>query len=218
MPGRIERIFSESDREAIRTATAAAETKTAAELVVYVTERCDPHPEVVWKGTLIGGAWGALAAALGVWLFGGWGTADHFWILIGLEVGLAAGWLASRFESIARRLIDREALERRVHGRAAQAFVEERVFATKERTGVLIFVALFEHRVVVLADEGVAARVEAGAWDSISGELADGIGRGAAASALVHAIDRCANLLVAHGVSGPDTVNQLTDEPRFHGD
>lgn len=218
MPSRIERVFSEADRGAIRAATAAAERKTAAELVVYVTERCDPHPEVVWKATLIGGAWGALIAALAVWLFGGWGTPDHLWILIGLQLGLLAGWLASRFEGIARRLIDREALESRLQGRAAEAFIKERVFATKERTGVLIFLALFEHRVMVLADEGVAGHVEASAWESISTELADGIGRGAATSAVVQAIARCADLLVEHGVSGPDTLNQLTDEPRFDGE
>jgi putative membrane protein len=218
VPSRIERVFSKADREAIRAATAAAETRTAAELVVYVTERCDPHPEVGWKATLIGGACGALFAALGVWLFGGWGSPDYLWILIGLQLGLVAGWLAGRFESIARRLIDREALESRIDGRAAEAFLQERVFATKERTGVLIFVTLFEHRVVVLADEGVATRVRASAWNEISKDLADGIGRGAPAQAMVHAIERCADLLAERGVAGPDATNQLSDEPRFHDD
>lgn len=218
MPNRIERVFSEADRETIRAATTAAETRTAAELVVYVTERCDPHPEVGFKSTLIGGAWGAALAALGVWLFGGWGSPDYLWILIGLQLGLVTGWLAGRVENIARRLIDREALEGRVAGRAAEAFLKERVFATKERTGVLIFVALFEHRVLVLADEGVASRVETSAWGAISEELADGIGRGAAAEAMVQAIERCADLLAARGVPGPDATNQLPDEPRFRDD
>ena len=56
MASRIDRFFSEADRDAIRAATTAAERDTAGELVVYVVERCDPYPEVAWKGALVGGA------------------------------------------------------------------------------------------------------------------------------------------------------------------
>jgi len=216
VPSRIESVFPEADREAIRAATVAAEARTAAELVVYVAERCDPHPEVGWKAALLGGASGALLGALAVWVFGGWGAPDHLWILIGLQLGLAGGWLASRVERVARRLVDPEALHSRVAGRAAEAFVGEQVFATKGRTGVLIFVALFEHRVLVLADEGITAHVEGTAWDTISNELARGIREGTAGRAVVQAIDRCSDLLEECGVAGPDATNQLSDEPRFH--
>lgn len=216
MRSRIESVFSGADRETIQAATRAAETRTAAELLVYVVERCDAYPEVGWKATFVGLAWGALLATLGVWLFGGWGAPDHLWILIGLQVGAVGGWLAGRLDAVARRLIDRETLESRVQRRAAEAFLTEQVFATKERTGVLIFVALFEHRVVVLPDEGVAARVNPNAWDAISDGLARGIRRKEAAQATVQAIDRCVELLRARGVPGPDADNQLSDEPRFH--
>ena len=215
MPRRIETFFSNADRDAIHAATTAAEVKTAGELVVYVTERCDPHPEVAWKGSLLGGALGALCAAVAVWRFGGWGALDYLWILLGLQLGLVAGWVASRFDAVARRLINAEALDSRVEGRAAGAFLEERVFATRERTGVLIFVALFEHRVLVLADEGIDERVADDAWDEISGELALGIRRGTPAQALIHAVQRCSDLLEAHGVHAADAGNEISDEPRL---
>jgi putative membrane protein len=218
VPARIETFFSDSDREAIRAATAAAERKTAGELVVYVTERCDPHPEVAWKAALIGGAVGALCAAVAVWRFGGWGAPDYLWMLIGLQVGVLVGWTASRFDGAARRLIDDDALRSRVDGRAAEAFLDEQVFATQDRTGVLIFVALFEHRVLVLADDGIDERVDAAAWDDISDELALAIRRGMPTQALIHAVERCADLLIEHGVGAPDSVNQLPDEPRFRRD
>ncbi|TNF61178.1 MAG: hypothetical protein EP303_05990 [Deltaproteobacteria bacterium] len=215
MPRRIETVFSEVDREAIRAATTAAERKTAGELVVYVAERCDPHPEVAWKAALIGGAVGVLFAVVGIWRFGGWGAPDYAWILVGLQLGLLIGWVASLFEGVARRLIGDEALSSRVEGRAAEAFLEEQVFATRDRTGVLIFVALFEHRVLVLADQGIDAKVDASAWRDISDELALGIRRGRPTSALTHAVERCAELLSEHGVAAPDRANELSDEPRF---
>lgn len=218
MPRRIETFFSKSDREAIHAATTAAEAKTAGELVVYVTERCDPHPEVAWKGSVVGGALGALFAAVIVWRFGGWGAPDYLWLLIGFQLGLVAGWIASRFDPVARRLIGEEALDSRVDGRAAEAFLDEQVFATRERTGVLIFVALFEHRVLVLADEGIDERVADDAWDEISGDLASGIRRGSPTQALIQAVERCADLLEAHGVHPADSENEISDEPRFRRD
>ena len=216
MRRRIETFFSKADREAIQAATTAAERKTAGELVVYVTERCDPHPEVAWKGALVGGALGALCASVAVWRFGGWGAPDYLWMLIGFQLGLVAGWIASRFDAIARKLIGAEALDSRVDGRAAEAFLDEQVFATRERTGVLIFVALFEHRVLVLADEGIDERVADEAWAEITGELALGIRRGTPAAALIHAVGRCAALLEAHGVQAADSENEISNEPRFH--
>ncbi|MGB3052351.1 MAG: hypothetical protein WBB42_15215 [Polyangiales bacterium] len=218
MSRRIETFFSKADREAIHAATTAAEQKTAGELVVYVAERCDPHPEVAWKGALVGGALGAVCASVVAWRFGGWGAPDYLWILIGFQLGLVAGWIASQFDAVARRLIGEEALDSRVDGRAAEAFLDEQVFATRERTGVLIFVALFEHRVLVLADEGIDERVADEAWGEISGELALGIRRGTPAPALIHAVERCAELLEAHGVRPADSENEISDEPRFRHD
>ena len=214
MPSRIDTFFSEGDREAIRAATAEAERTTSGELVVYVVERCDPYPEVAWKGALIGGAVGAACGAIAVRLFGGWGAPDELWLLIGLQLGLLGGWLASRFEGVARKLIGDEALSSRVDGRAAEAFIEENVFATAERTGVLLFLALFEHRVLVLADEGIRERVNPGAWEGIATDLAAGIRGGAPASALTDAVTRCAALLSAHGVPA-NTSNELSNQPRF---
>ncbi len=217
MASRIDTFFSEAERTAIQAATAEAERETAGELVVYVVERCDPHPEVVWKAALIGGALGAALGAIAVRLYGGWGAPDHLWLLIGLQVGLLAGWLASRFDAIARRLISKEALESRVDGRAAEAFLDEAVFATKRRTGVLIFVALFEHRVLILPDEGIEAEVDPAAWEAITSDLIAGLRAETPAQALVHSVSECAALLKAHGVDGGDA-NELSNEPRFRDD
>lgn len=217
MASRIETFFSDADREAICAATAEAERSTSGELVVYVVERCDLYPEVTWKGALLGGAVGAACAAFVVRLFGGWGTPDDLWLLVGLQLGLLAGWLASRFEGVARRLIGNDVVSRRVAARAAEAFVEQNVFATVKRTGILIFLALFEHRVLVIADDGIRERVDPGAWDGIAASIATGIRAGAPAPALIEAIGRCAALLSSHGVP-PNTSNELPNRPRFRDD
>jgi putative membrane protein len=92
--------------------------------------------------------------------------------------------------------------------------MEQSVFATAERTGVLIFVALFEHRVLVLADDGIRERVDPSAWEEIAADIATGIRAGAPAPALTEAVGRCAALLSARGVPA-NTSNELSNQPRF---
>lgn len=214
MTSRIDKLFNKRDREAIVEATAEAERRTSGELVVYVVERCDPYGEEAWKGALIGAAVGALLAVIGTWLYGGWEFPNQHSILVGAQLGLVAGWLASRFDAIARALIGVDAMQSRADGRAAEAFVEERVFATDARTGVLIFVALLEHRVIVMADEGVSAIVADSAWSEIASSIAHGIREERPAAALIEAVHRSADLLTAHGVPANQT-NELSNAPRF---
>jgi len=65
-----------------------------------------------------------------------------------------------------------------------QAFFSHNIHLTKERTGILIMVSVFEHRVEILADTGINAKVSKETWENIllemvskikSNELADGI-------------------------------------------
>ena len=53
-----------------------------------------------------------------------------------------------------------------------QAFVEERVSATRERTGVLLYVSLLEREVAILPDLGLDGRVPRAEWNEVLHRLA----------------------------------------------
>ena len=55
--------------------------------------------------------------------------------------------------------------------RARQVFAQLRVWDTELNSGVLFYVLLAEHRVEILADRGIAARVEAAEWDAICSRM-----------------------------------------------
>lgn len=89
-----------------------------------------------------------------------------------------------------------------VYQRAVETFLEHGLFDTDERTGILLFVSLSEHRIEVLADQGIDARVDAQAWSDVT----DHIRRG---------IERCGRVLEEHGLAGgPDGDNELADRLR----
>ena len=94
---------------------------------------------------------------------------------------------------------------------AATAFVELGIGKTKQRSGVLVFVSLFERTAVVVADEGVPTALLGEAYETRTLELA----RSAAAldiDAFLVALGDFGTLLVGVLPRRPDDANELSDE------
>lgn len=146
-----------------------------------------------------------------------WLLTPALWAALPPVVGAALGLLAVLATPSWRRLlVGHDTLERRVRMRAAQAFLDEELFATRDRTGVLLFVALFERRVEIVCDEGVRRKVPEGVWPEVASELARGLRTHQAGPALVAAVERCGVLLEAHGVERrPDDADELSNDPRI---
>jgi len=63
-------------------------------------------------------------------------------------------------------------------GRARQVFSQLRVWNTEHNSGVLLYVLLAEHRIEIVVDRGIAARVAPGEWDAICARMRDSYTRG----------------------------------------
>lgn len=229
-------LLSDAEMAAVRAAVAEAEKRTSGEIVPYVVPASDAYPNALWKGATLGALAGPLLALalhfrlvrvdteMGIpfgvdRLWELWGTHLELWITAPAAAGAAIGFLLAAFvPPIKRWLAGDEMLELRTRQRAEMAFLEEEVFRTRERTGILLFLSLFEHRVIVLADSGIHTLVEPGQWDGIAAGIAAGIRAGRAGDALLEAIHSCGALLERHGVARrADDLNELPDELRRGG-
>ena len=212
----LESFFVAADRDAIAAAVAAAERETGGEIVPFAVAASDGYEVAAWKGATLGALLGVLAAAVVHRVAALWGTSE-LWLLAPAIVGAALGFVLGQFAAPVRRwLVGREVLEREVQQRAQEAFLSQEIFRTRDRTGILIFVSLFERQVTVLADSGIHAAVEAGAWRDLVDELAAGIRRGEAGPAMVRAVERCGALLRTHQVERrAEDVNELPDQLHF---
>jgi len=143
---RLRTLFSKADLEAIQTATAAGESRTAGEIVPYIVERVVDRDTARWRGATLGALGAALAAGLANAFGDFWGGFGVWWITLPAVVGAGMGYLVAGFDAVGRRLIPEDHIDHSVHLRAKAAFLEEEVFATRDRTGILVFLALFEHR------------------------------------------------------------------------
>lgn len=210
-------LFSDADARRISEAVRAAEQSTSGEIVPYVVKRSDAYPEAIWRA-------GALGVFAALFAFAVADLVSSRWLPFSIsEIALIAagcfGLAAGAVAAIPRTrmwLIPNAIEQQRVDERAALAFLSEEVFRTRERTGILILVSLLEHRVSVLGDAGINARVEKKEWDDVVKLVVDGMKRGTPADGLVSAIARCGSILEQHGVEiRPDDTNELGDGLRM---
>lgn len=211
----LEGFFSAADREAVEAAVHDVERTTAGEIVPYAVGRSDVYASAGWKAALAGAVLFAVVAAIVYEVGRFWGALLPLWIALPPAAGGALGFLAAALIPPLRRwVLPPELMELRVRQRALAAFVEQEVFRTRDRTGILLFVSLFEHRVLVLGDAGINARVEPREWEEIVAGIAAGIREGRPGAALAEGIRRCAALLSTRVERSPQDVDELANRLR----
>ena len=99
--------------------------------------------------------------------------------------------------------------------RAEELFVRLGVGNTVEGTGILIYVQLVDRRVEILADTGIANRVEQSQWDGIGRRMEEAFSHGAWRRGALEAIDGASRLLSLHFPARRDNPNELDDRPRI---
>jgi putative membrane protein len=137
-------------------------------------------------------------------------------VLIGTLAAFGIGAFAVRsIAPLKRFFAGTDLISRRVSQRAAAAFLSEEVFNTRERTGILLFLSLLEHRVMVMGDAGINARVLQSDWDRIVATVIQGIRDKRPADGLIEAISQCGALLREKGIQiRPDDRDELDDSLR----
>ncbi len=221
--------MTEQEHDRIAAAVAAAETNTAGEIY------CVLAPSVAdYRETPLAWAAGAalvvpaLALLLGfqpqmlTTLFGGWevgheaATDRTIFMALAIYVGLQAAVfvitaLIVRIPSVAFFLTPRGQKARLVHRAAMQQFLSHGLHATRERTGVLLFASLAEHRAEVIADEGIYAAAPKEVWEEVAALLIDGLKRRRIADGFEAAVKRSGEILAQYVPPRADNPNELPD-------
>jgi putative membrane protein len=213
----ISRYFSDSDKERLRAAVQSAERRTSGEIVPYLVERSDDYEVAEWRGGALLAVVAAVVFVLLHRLTTIWLPIDFAGMILTTLFAFGAGMLAVKYSPTLKRAFSgKDLCAIRVAQRAAQAFIAEEVFRTRDRTGVLLFVSLLEHRVLVMADAGINAKVKQEEWDDVVNIIVRGIKRGSAADGIIEAIQHCGSLLHRRGVEiRKDDADELSDTIRL---
>jgi putative membrane protein len=99
---------------------------------------------------------------------------------------------------IRRLLIPRSVQHQRARRLAYQTFYEAGVHHASHRAGILIFVSIEEHYVQIIADEGVAARVDNTTWEHAVETFIGKVKSGEVAEGFTGCIEQCGAVLAKH--------------------
>ena len=86
---------------------------------------------------------------------------------------------------------------------------------TAQRNGVLIYVALLDHKSAILGDAGINAKVPADFWDSIMKNMVAKFKEGKITEGICEAVVTAGEQLKAYFPYQADDVNELPDEISF---
>ena len=213
----------------IAAAIAAAETRTSGEIFCVLARRVSSYRDVSlgWAATA------ALILPLGLVPLGfeaAWipGFADSWEAahLAAREVstGQALGayavtqavvfltvYLITRIPVVTRWITPRAMRRARTRNAALQQFLAHGLHVTEGRTGVLIFAALADHQVEIVADEGIYDKVDHSVWGDAAEALARGLKRDDAAAGFEAAVSLCGEVLAGHFPPRPANPNEVAD-------
>ncbi len=97
--------------------------------------------------------------------------------------------------------------------RAIEVFSLLRLWDTGERNGVLIYLLLADRDIEIVADRGVAAKVDASEWEAICREMEASLRGGDYGAAVVRGIEAACRLLARHFPRRSADRNELPDRP-----
>ena len=212
---------TENDLHRIKTAVKEAEQKISGEIVPVIVEKSGYYSIANYKGSLIGASLAfILMIMLDRYVIHDAGTTlyyDPVFIFFIVILGGVVGSVVPNFlPPLMRMLVGQRHFDNATRQRAENAFLEEEVFNTRHRTGIMIFISFFEREVIVMADRGISKVVDQKQWDKIVADLINNIRMGKIVEGLEASIKRCGEILLEKGfVITSDDVNELRDDLRI---
>ena len=95
--------------------------------------------------------------------------------------------------------------------RAIEVFERLQMHRTVERAGVLVYIAVEDHKVAVIGDTGIHQRVGQGYWNVLVARVINHLREGRAREGLVDAVTDLGAALATHFPRRRDDHNELSD-------
>lgn len=209
--------FSEQELNRIREAVRTAEARISGEIVPVFVESSGHYTIANYRGAVGGTLFFFLFVIIFDRFFPEMAVYDPALILLLVAVGgLLGAILPQWMPGLKRLLLTRQHCDRATRARAENIFLEQEVFNTRHRTGIMLFVSFFEHEVIVLADRGINKVVDQKDWDNLVQSITNSISEKNIIEGMEQAIHRCSEILLEKGfVRTPDDVNELKDDLRI---
>ena len=208
----MKQILSDQERSYLDVRVAETENRTGTQIVLTVIQRSDAYAELPWKAFALGAsAAGLILLLLYWWLHDRYPDLSALIMVAGiLASGALLALLTVMFPRFAKYFLSGYHAEAEVQQYAKSLFLDRELFATRNRTGILLLVSLFERRIVILSDKGLDAQVKEEDRRAMIAAMSPFLKRKQISQAFDAGLDSLSSLLTTTSREAAD--NELPDE------
>jgi putative membrane protein len=212
----MEQILSDHERIKLDQRIAEAEKRTGAQIVLAVVKRSDTYAELPWKAFALGVSIAGFFVFIQDLLLHSW-TSYMMLLITAVGAILVAGAVLALLTvfapGFARLFLSAHRAEAEVRQYAESLFLRRELFATGERTGVLLLVSLFERQVILLPDKGLSNRLTNEAMRDVITPMTLSLAKNNINRALEDGLERLSRILEAAAPGGQiGRENELSNE------
>ena len=195
--------LNEAEKQKITNAIREIEMQTSGELVTVISQASDDY---LYIPTL----WAALIALLvpGVLSLLPWFELERY--SYGIQV-LVFFLLATlfRYSCLRMMLVPARVKRARARRHAHELYVSYATNQSRSSSAIMLFVAVAERYVEIIADKGINSKVESKTWEAIVNAFTGQVKQGRIAAGYLSALQACGELLIKHFPSKTKTPDLL---------
>jgi putative membrane protein len=184
-------ILTLQEQHRIGAAINAAEEKTSGEIVCVLARAASDYLSYAT-------AWSALLALMVPWILVGLTDLSVRQILLAQIVLFTVLFVVATTSRLRFWLVPRRIRRAQAHRAAMEQFMIRGMARKANRAGVLIFVSVAEHYARIVADDGIASKVEPSVWQEAIDALLSEIKMGRIAEGFIVAVGTCGEVLAEH--------------------
>ena len=233
MKNKSETFFSEIEKKNIENAIKEAELNTTGEIVAMVVDKSSEYSDRDFMGSIFFSAVISIIPAQIFFHYSdfilrklipamGWYieipdatrfiTGLSFFILLTMILHLPLKAIFNKTPVLKKLFVTNKRMAEKVQDKAFRGFYMHGLNKTKDGTGVLFFISVFEKRVHILADHGIYSKIKQETLDKYAESISKGIASGNGGEALCKSIKAAGQELADYFPIQKDNVNELPDE------
>lgn len=200
-------IISSQDKILINELVAEAEKRTEGEIVPMIVHHSDNYPAAHFRAAIIV----SFLFSLGLY-YSPLSIINPIYFLWIQIPGLLTGYFFGHFSLIKKLLITQDEINQEVNQKAIEAFYHHNLHLTEHHVGVLIFISVMENKIKIIADTGIAKKVEQKIWDNIVYQFTEEINDNQFSLGLKNCIEAVAQVLEKHFPLKNKKENELAND------
>jgi len=204
------KFLGKGELEQIESCVREAERTTRAEIVVMVAPASHGYP----MAGLLGSATISVPVAVVLTRTVGplvWAGPHDLWVFLGILFPLffLCREVVMRLPRLKRFFVSEKEMDFEVREAATIHFFSKGLHRTREETGILIYLSVFEGKAWVLGDRGVNAAMPPGFWQEVVDQVVVGVKADRPTAAICAAVGRIRGVLAEKFPAAPGDTNEL---------